>query len=61
MTGMTDIGDWISETDVEGTWMDPAYMLRFWEQTRGVDCNDCPSVLTLAYPIIAICCSDFCS
>ena len=32
---MTDIGDWISETDVEGTWMDPAYMLRFWEQTRG--------------------------
>jgi hypothetical protein len=29
------LGDWISETDIEGTCMDPEYMLRHWEETRG--------------------------
>jgi hypothetical protein len=29
------LGDWISETDIEGTCMDPEYMLRHWEATRG--------------------------
>jgi len=25
----------LTEVDVAGTWMDPAYMLRYWEETRG--------------------------
>jgi hypothetical protein len=26
---------WMSETDIEGTFFDPEYMLRHWEETRG--------------------------
>jgi hypothetical protein len=34
---MTDLPDsmWMSETDIEGTFFDPAYMMRHWEETRG--------------------------
>jgi len=30
-----DISMLLTEVDVEGTWMDPVYMLRWWEETRG--------------------------
>jgi hypothetical protein len=33
--GMTAEMDLLSETNVEGTFFDPAYMLRWWEETRG--------------------------
>jgi hypothetical protein len=31
---MTDEVDLLTETDVEGTWMDPEYLWRFWEAQR---------------------------
>jgi hypothetical protein len=37
MTGMTDIGDWLSETDVEGTCFDADYYWR-WIEAQRVGC-----------------------